>query len=120
MDFAGRDNDVNARLVGLRSAAAAQEVKRVQFLQGRLAVDIPARELFGSSSDARFFTFESSSQLTRMVPIRFANDTVTYYQFAKSSNVRENGVYRRQLDERSRRYFRHDVGGWRAVSRHQG
>src|SRR5258707_15154806 len=92
------------------SAAAAQEVKRVQFLQGR----------FGSSSDARFFTFESSSQLTRMVLIRFANETVTYYQFAKSSNVRENVVYRRQLDERSRRYFRHDVGGWRAVSRHQG
>ena len=84
------------------SAAAAQEVKRVQFLQGRLAVDIPARELFGSSSDARFFTFESSSQLTRMVLIRCANGTVTYYKFAKSSNVRENGVYRRQLDERLR------------------
>ena len=65
------------------------------------------------------FTFESNSQLTRIV-IRFANEAVRYYKFAKSSNVRENGAYRRQLDERSRRYFRHDVGGWRAVSRHQG
>ena len=51
------------------------------------------------------FTFESNSQLTRVVIIRFVNETVTYYKFAKSSNVRENGVYRRQLDERSRIYF---------------
>src|SRR5258708_39662685 len=59
-------------------------------------------DAFRGLSDARFFTFESSSQLTRTVRIIFANETGTYYQFAKSSNVRENGVYRRQFDERSR------------------
>ena len=53
-----------------------------------------------------------AGQLTRML-ISFANDTITYYQFAKSSNARENGVYRRRLDERS-------LAGWRAVSRLQG
>ena len=34
-----------------------------------------------------------------MVLIRFANDTFMYYKLAKSPNVRENGVYRRQLDD---------------------
>jgi hypothetical protein len=37
-----------------------------------------------------FFTFEWSSQLTRMVFINFANDIVMYYKFAKSTTVREN------------------------------
>ena len=35
------------------------------------------------------FTFDSNSQLTQLIIIRFANETVTYYQFAKSYNVRE-------------------------------
>jgi hypothetical protein len=37
-----------------------------------------------------FFTFEWSSQLTRMVSINFANDTITHYKFVKSTTVREN------------------------------
>src|SRR4051812_38677358 len=47
-----------------------------------------------------------------MVIIRSANETVTYYKFAKSSNVRENGNDRRQLDERSRIYFDTTFAGW--------
>ena len=37
-----------------------------------------------------FFTFEWSSQLARMVFIKFSNDIVMYYKFAKSTTVREN------------------------------
>jgi hypothetical protein len=36
------------------------------------------------------YSFGSSSQLTRMVLIRFANEIATHYQFAKSATVREN------------------------------
>ena len=60
--------------------------------------------------------FESNSRLARIV-IRSTNEAVTYYIFYKSSNVRENGVYQRQLDERSRMYFDTTLRDGLAVSR---
>jgi hypothetical protein len=80
-----------SRLVGLRKRRRSESETHANSCWGPTSgLTFRPESYLVHGAMCGFFAFEWSSQLTRMVFINAANDTIMDYKFAKSTAVRQN------------------------------